>query len=86
MARSNKGSWFTKHKMRDATVIENTKTGRQKTLLTPTGRFNRYGVELECGANAHTGELLTEGQKGYRAGYRAALAEQAKIFKKKHGK
>lgn len=81
-----KRSWFTKRKMKEATLIEQTGTGRQRTLLTQTGRFNRYTQELESGCNAHTGEVLTDALLAYRAGYRNALGESASIHNRKQGK
>lgn len=66
---------------KDATVCK-TPQGKQIELLTPTGKFKRYGSELKSGANIRTGEALNDCAAGYRMGYRAALGEQAKIYKR----
>lgn len=73
VVRKNKGS----------TVCE-TKGGKKVVLLTPSGKFKRYGRELSAGRNSRTGEKLSNAAAGYRMGYRDALGEQAKIYNKKH--
>ena len=72
-------------KTKGATVCQ-TKDGKKVTLLTPSGKNERYKRELKNGKNSRTGEPLSDAAAGYRMGYRAALGEQAKIYKKKRGK
>ena len=72
-------------KTKGATICE-TKNGKKVTLLTPSGKNERYKHELNRGVNNRTGEVLSDCAAGYRMGYRAALGEQAKIYNKKHGK
>lgn len=74
-----------KQKTKDATICE-TKNGKKVVLMTPSGKVKRYGRELNSGFNSRTGEQLSDVAAGYRMGYRAALGEQAKIYKKKHNK
>lgn len=69
-------------KSKDATVCESS-SGKKIVLLTPSGKFKRYGRELSSGRNSRTGECLNDCAAGYRMGYRAALGEQADIFKKR---
>ena len=66
-----------------ATVCR-TASGKKVTLRTPSGKFIRYERELRSGRNSHTGEPLNACAAGYRMGYRAALGEQAAIYKKKN--
>ncbi len=72
-------------KTKEATVCE-TQNGKKVVLLTPSGKCKRYDRELKSGVNSRTGEILNDCAAGYRMGYRAALGEQAKIYKKKRGK
>lgn len=65
-------------------VVCSTPTGKTVALLTPSGKFKRYGRELSAGVNSRTGEKLNDCAAGYRMGYRAALGEQAKIYNKKN--
>ena len=69
-------------KTKESTVCR-TEDGKKVVLLTPSGRGKRYGRELNTGYNNRTGEKLNDVAAGYRMGYRAALAEQAKIYNKK---
>ena len=57
--------------------------GNKVTKLTPSGKVTRYGRELKSGFNHNTGEKLNACAAGYRMGYRAALGEQAAIYKAK---
>ena len=68
-------------KTSEATVCK-TSNGKKVTLLTPSGKFKRYGRELANGYNSRTGEVLNDCAAGYRMGYRAALGEQSKIYNK----
>lgn len=68
-------------KTKDATILQSSK-GKKFALLTPSGRFKKYGEELKMKANSTTGEVLSDCAAGYRMGYRAALGEQAKIYKR----
>ena len=72
-------------KNKDATICK-TKNGKKVVLMTPTGKFKRYGRELNSGVNSRTGKKLNDCAAGYRMGYRGALGEQAKIYNKKHGR
>ena len=75
------------------TVVRNTKTKKEKTLLNPHGKYVKYSEELNAGVrftnngqqkvNRETGEVskLTKEQKAYRAGYRSAIIDQTKAFK-----
>lgn len=69
-------------KTKDSTICE-TNSGNKVVFLTPSGKFKRYGRELSSGCNSRTGEQLNDCAAGYRMGYRAALGEQASIFKNK---
>lgn len=71
------------NKTKGATVCR-TEDGEKVVLLTPSGRCERYKHELKSGFNNRTGEKLNSCAAGYRMGYRAALGEQAKIYKRKH--
>ena len=68
-------------KTKEATVCK-TANGKTVALLTPSGKFKRYGRELNSGYNSRSGEKLSDYAAGYRMGYRAALGEQSKIYKK----
>lgn len=70
-------------KTKGATICR-TQNGKKVVLLTPSGRFERYGRELSSGRSHRTGEPLSDWQIGYKKGYRAALGEQAKIHNKKN--
>lgn len=89
-----KYKWQTVSKDKKRVVVKNDK-GKQKTLLTPTGKCAKYKAELENGIRiTNDGKRkrdqnqnvipLTEAQKAYRFGYRQALGEQAAIHKKKN--
>ena len=65
-------------------IVCQTASGKQVTFLTPSGKVKRYGRELSSGKNSRTGEPLNACAAGYRMGYRAALGEQAAIYKKKN--
>ena len=69
-------------KTKGATICR-TASGKQVTFLTPSGKVTRYGRELRSGVNSRTGKKLNACAAGYRMGYRAALGEQASIYKKK---
>lgn len=62
-----------------------TKKGKEVTFYTPSGKCARYKSELDSGTNMFTGEVLNDCAVGYRMGYRAALGEQARIYKKQKG-
>ena len=79
MARKNKLTVVKKTK--GATICK-TASGKKVTLLTPSGKMTRYERELRSGKNSRTGEKLNDCAAGYRMGYRAALGEQAAIYKK----
>lgn len=68
---------------KDATICK-TANGKKVVLMTPSGKCKRYEREIRSGRNSRTGEPLNDVAVGYRMGYRAALGEQAKIYKKKH--
>ena len=78
---------FKKHqvvkKTKEATVFR-TDTGKEYARLTPSGKFKRYDREIKSGVNSRTGEALNDVAVGYRMGYRAALGEQAAIYKRKN--
>ena len=82
MANKRFGKLSVVKKTKEATVCQ-TESGKKVVLLTPSGRCKRYARELKSGVNSRTGEILSDGAKGYRMGYRVALGEQAKIFKRK---
>ena len=82
MANKRFGKMTVVQKTKEATVLQ-TERGKKVVLLTPSGKCKRYERELKSGKNSRTGEVLSEGAKGYRMGYRAALGEQAKILKRK---
>ena len=67
-------------KTKGATICA-TASGKKVTFLTPTGKVKRYERELNSGFNSRTGERLNDCAAGYRMGYRAALGEQAAIYK-----
>ena len=67
-------------KTKGATVCQ-TASGKKVTFLTPHGKCKRYERELNSGFNSRTGEKLNDCAAGYRMGYRAALGEQAAIYK-----
>ena len=70
-------------KNKDATICR-TASGKKVVLMTPSGKCKRYDRELRSGVNSRTGEKLNDAAAGYRMGYRAALGEQASIWKKKN--
>ena len=88
-----KYKWSTVSKDKKRVVVKNDK-GKEKTLLTPTGKCAKFKAELDNGiritnqgkrkldANGNA-IALTDAQKAYRQGYRQALGEQAAIFKRK---
>lgn len=78
MAKKSKFKVIAKNK--DATILK-TESGKKIKLETPTGKFKRYGREINKGCNSD-GERLTQAEISYRAGYRSALGEQAKIYNK----
>ncbi|MBQ8229682.1 MAG: hypothetical protein IJZ32_03190 [Clostridia bacterium] len=78
-----KGKLNVVKKTKGATICE-TQSGKRVTLLTPSGKCTRYDRELKSGVNSRTGQPLNACAAGYRMGYRAALGEQAKIYKKKN--
>lgn len=82
MANKRFGKLSVVKKTKEATVLQ-TERGKKVVLLTPSGKCKRYERELKSGVNSRTGEILSDGAKGYRMGYRAALGEQAKIYNKK---
>lgn len=70
------------------------KTGKEKTLLTPTGKVAKYKAEMKNGVcitndgkrkkdEKGREKKLTKAQRAYRAGYVNALGEQSAIYKKK---
>lgn len=62
-------------------VVYQRKDGTTYARLTPTGKCKRYDRELRAGRNSRTGEPLNDAAAGYRMGYRAALGEQAAIYR-----
>lgn len=85
MANKRFGRLTVVKKTKEATVCQ-TENGKKIVLLTPSGKCKRYERELRSGVNSRTGEVLSDGAKGYRMGYRAALGEQAKIFQRKNNR
>ena len=80
----NFGNLTVVEKTSDKTVCR-TPNGKEVSFDTPHGKFNRYGRELKKGSKEFTGEALSDSAFGYRMGYRAALAEQSRIYRKKNG-
>ena len=91
-----KKKWNVVRKTSKRTYVEDA-SGKQKTLLTPHGRFKKYKYEVDndirmtndgkqkLDKDGNT-QALTAEQKAYRHGYMSALGEQAAIHKKKNGK
>ena len=82
---SNRGRLTVVKKTKDATICR-TIRGSKIVLMTPTGKCKRYKRELKNKRNSRTGQPLNDCAAGYRMGYRAALGEQAKIWKRKNKK
>ena len=72
-------------KTKDSILYESSK-GKRYVRLTPSGKCKRYDREIKSGVNSRTKEPLNDVAVGYRMGYRAALGEQAKIYKSKNKK
>ena len=90
MAKKN---WKVISKDKKRVVVERKDDGKQKTLLTPTGKVSKFKKELEHGigitndmkkkkTESGKDKKLTKAQKAYRRGYIQALGEQAAIYKK----
>ncbi len=77
--------WKVISKTKEFTECESPR-GKIVRFLTPSGRFKLYGKELNEKTNMRSGEPLNDCAAGYRMGYRAALGEQAKIYKKRKKK
>jgi hypothetical protein len=80
MPKKSKSNFKVVARNKDATILK-TESGKKIKLETPTGKFKRYGREIKKGCDKN-GERLTQSQISYRAGYRSALGEQARIYKK----
>ncbi len=77
-------------------VIENRKTGEQRTLLNSHGKYQKAKLELERGVKyTNDGQVktnkkgepmrLSDAERAYRGGYKAALIDQAKAYNAKNG-
>lgn len=73
--------WKVRSKNKDAVILESRK-GNKRVLYTPSGKCKRYKRQLERSVDGN-GVVLNDVQIGFRMGYRAALGEQAKIYKAK---
>ena len=89
-----KFNWKVVSKDKKRVTIEND-NGKQKTLLTPTGKVAKFKAEIannvritNDGKRKKTKDgvamELSKAQKAYRKGYIQALGEQAAIHKKKN--
>lgn len=72
-------------------VTVKTKDGKDKILLNPQEKRDKYYQELALGEKITNNyepknQRLNDVSRAYRAGYLAAQNESAKIFKKKHPK
>ena len=82
MPKKSKSNFKVVARNKDATILQS-QSGKKLKLETPTGKFKRYGREIKKGCDKN-GVTLTQAQISYRAGYRSALGEQAKIYNKIH--
>ncbi len=78
-----KGSKVDKSLSSPEETVYRTSKGKIFRQMTPHGKFKRNQMELENNCNVYTGEVLTDYQRGQRAGYNQALGEQAKYYKGK---
>lgn len=78
--RIPRGSKYNRSKSSSYESVYDTRNGKEFRKLTPKGKYVRNKVELENGANVYTGEVLTDYQRGKRAGYNQALGEQANFY------
>ncbi len=77
------------------TKVRDNRTGEERTLLNPHGKYSKATTELQQGVRmTNTGEIkrnkdgapltLSKEQRAYRAGYRSAVIDQTKAYKAKH--
>ena len=76
------------------TVVVNTETGEQKTLLTPHGKYAKFSKELELNQHlTNDGQkktvrgrcTLSATEKAFRAGYKSAVIDQTKVYNAQNG-
>lgn len=78
-------------------VVANRKTGEQRTLLNPHGKYQKYNYELSAGQHVTNDGVkkvdkkgkpitLSDGQRAYRAGYKSAIIDSAKAYNAKKGR
>ena len=88
-----KRKWKTVSRTKKRVIVQRS-DGKQKTLLTPTGKVAKFKAEIANGVcltndgkrkrDSHGKVMrLTKGKKAYRKGYLKALGEQSAIYKKK---
>lgn len=78
------------------TKVRNDRTGQEKVLLNPHGKYSKATAELQSNVcMTNNGEIKKDKhgnavrpnakQRAFRAGYRSAVIDQTKAYKSKHG-